>query len=36
MDKHDRKVLEKILQHIVSTLKYCESCNSLAEFEAIV
>lgn len=34
MDKHDRKVLEKILQHIVSTLNYCDGCNSLAEFEA--
>lgn len=33
MDKHDKKVLEKILQHIASTMKYCEKCSSLADFE---
>lgn len=33
MDKHDKKVLEKILQHIASTMKYCENCSSLADFE---
>ncbi len=33
MDKHDKKVLEKILQHIDSTIKYCESCSVLTDFE---
>ena len=34
MDKHDKKVLEKILQHISSTMRYCEKCSGLADFEA--
>lgn len=34
MDNNDRKVLEKILKHITSTLKYCQECRTLAEFEA--
>lgn len=33
MDKHDKKVLEKILQHINSTINYCKDCRSLADFE---
>lgn len=34
MDNRDRKVLDKILQHINSTMSYCEDCNSLQDFEA--
>lgn len=33
MDERDRKVLERIYQHIQSVLAYCEECNSLDEFE---
>ena len=34
MDNRDKKVLDKILQHINSTMSYCEDCNSLQDFEA--
>ncbi len=32
MDNRDKKVLDKILQHINSTMSYCEDCNSLQDF----
>lgn len=34
MDNRDKKVLGKILQHINSTIAYCNNCNSLQDFEA--
>ena len=34
MDNRDKKVLDKILQHINSTMSYCVGCNSLQDFEA--
>ena len=34
MDNRDKKILDKILQHINSTMSYCEGCNSLQDFEA--
>lgn len=33
MDSKDRKVLEKLVKHIDSTLKYCEQCQSLSDFQ---
>ena len=33
MDSNDKKVLEKILKHIITTLEYCEQCWSLQEFQ---
>lgn len=33
MDNHDKKILEKINKHIKATLKYCDKCQSLYDFE---
>ena len=33
MDRKDRQVLEKIYNHIVSVLKYCEDCKDLKSFQ---
>ncbi len=34
MNNKDRQVLEKIYNHVLSALKYCENCNSLNDFQA--
>ena len=34
MDNKDMQVLQKIYERISNVLKYCESCSSLADFEA--
>lgn len=33
MDNRDRQVLEKIYNHIVTVLKYCEDCKDLGSFQ---
>ncbi len=33
MDNRDRQVLEKIYNHIVSVLHYCEGCKDLGRFK---
>lgn len=33
MDNRDRQVLEKIYNHIVSVLHYCEGCKDLGAFQ---
>lgn len=33
MDNKDRQVLEKIYNHIVAVLKYCEDCQDLNTFQ---
>lgn len=34
MNNKDRQVLEKIYNHIILVLKYCENCSGLDEFQA--
>ena len=34
MNDKDRRVLEKISQHIEAILRYCQDCNSLEEFQS--
>ncbi len=34
MNNKDRQVLEKIYNHVISVLKYCEKCKVLDEFQA--
>lgn len=34
MDSKDRLVLEKILNHINSILRYCQDCRSLVDFQS--
>lgn len=34
MDRHDIKVLEKILKHITSTIQYCDGCKTVSDFES--
>lgn len=34
MDNKDRQVLEKIYNHIVSVLRYCENCENLKSFQS--
>lgn len=33
MDSKDRLIPEKILAHIESVLRYCQSCETLGDFE---
>ncbi len=33
MDNRDRQVLNKIHNHIISVLKYCENCEDLESFQ---
>lgn len=34
MDNKDIRVLEKLLQHTESIMRYCQDCKQLADFEA--
>ena len=34
MDNKNKQVLEKIYNHVISILKYCEICKGLDEFQA--
>lgn len=34
MDSKDIRVLEKLLQHTESIVRYCQDCKQLADFEA--
>lgn len=34
MNSKDRQILEKIYNHVISVLKYCENCRGLNEFQA--
>lgn len=33
MSNKNRQVLEKIYNHVISVLKYCENCNGLDDFQ---
>lgn len=33
MDSNDKKILEKILKHVTTTLEYCAQCESLQDFQ---